>query len=306
MVKDSEIQAEESPFKIIKGEKKIFDGYDGYVSINQVVSKIQRNHLGELEYDILKLINKYEFMTSRQIHQLLELQNYKFNNTKKLSRKLDQMLKGKLLSRCYFSTFEEQSAYKVYSLDKNGKYLLEARNIESEWRATDNTKTVASLKRRLASNQLIIAHILKNKSYIEDDSKFDIVSKQYNRKLVIKSIIKFENKSSKTKMTSFIEPVRRDEDKEEVEDLITRFKIYSEFFKTQVKTDNTNLIIICEDKKHMAEIYKEMLVNKIEIPNVYFTYDLIQLEEDLSKTLFQFTIKDKELYLENVIIDMWK
>ena len=165
MVKDSEIQADESPFKMIEGEKKVFDGYDGYVSINQVVSKIQREHLGELEYDILELINKYEFMTSRQINQLLSLKGYSFSNTKKLSRKLDQMLKGKLLSRCYFSTFEEKSAYKVYSLEKNGKYLLEAREIKSEWRATDNLKTVDSIKRRLSANQFIIAHILKNKSY---------------------------------------------------------------------------------------------------------------------------------------------
>ena len=303
MVKDNEIQAEESPFKMIKGEKKIFDGYDGYVSINQVVSKIQRDHLGELEYDILEIVNKYEFMTSRQINQLLSLKGYNFNNTKKISRKLDQMLKGKLLSRCYFSTFEEKSSYKVYSLEKNGKYLLESRDVSSDWKATDNLKTVDSIKRRLAANQLVIAHILKNKSYVSDEAKYEIVSKQYNRKLIIKGIIKFENKSLKKSMTAFIETVRRDNDEKDLE---TRLKIYSEFFTAGTKVGNIDLIMVCEDKKHMAEVYKTILLNKLEIPNLYFTYDLALLEEDIKKTLFKFTIKNKEFDIENVEIDIWE
>lgn len=303
MVKDDEIQASESPFKMIKGEKKIFDGYDGYVSINQVVSKIQRDHLGELEYDILGIVNKYEYVTSRQIHHLLSLKGYEFNNTKKLSRKLDQMLKGKLLSRCYFSTFEEQSAYKVYSLEKNGKYLLEARNIESNWKTTDNTKTVGSIKRRLAANQMLLAHILKNKTYAKDESSFEIVSKQYNRKLVTKGIIAFENKKTKEKRSFLIEALRRDGDEE---DLQTRLKIYSEFFKTQAKAENIELVMVCEDKKHMAEVYKEILVNKIELENIYFTYDLIQLEPEIEKSLFEFKIKDKEIDVQTATIDVWK
>ncbi len=302
MIKDSEIQADESPFKMIEGEKKVFDGYDGYVSINQVVSKIQREHLGELEYDILELINKYEFMTSRQINQLLSLKGYSFSNTKKLSRKLDQMLKGKLLSRCYFSTFEEKSAYKVYSLEKNGKYLLEAREIKSEWRATDNLKTVDSIKRRLAANQMIIAHVLKNASYVSDEASFEIVSKQYNRKLYTKGFIKFENKSLKKSMSVFVDSIRRDNDDE---DLNTRLKIYSEFFSSGSK-GNIDLVLVCEDKKHMAEVYKTILLNNIDIPNLYFTYDLMLLEEDIATTLFKFTIKNKDLDLENVKNDIWK
>ncbi len=303
MVQDNEIQADESPFKIIEGEKKVFDGYDGYVSINQVVSKIQRDHLGQLEYDILEIVNKYEFMTSRQINQLLTLKGYTFNNTKKLSRKLDQMLKGKLLSRSYFSTFEEKSAYKVYSLEKNGKYLLESRDIVSDWKSTDNLKTVDSIKRRLATNQLVIAHILKNKSYVSDETKYEIVSKQYNRKLVVKGLIKFENKALKKSMTTFIETVRRDND---IKDLEVRLKMYSEFFNAGTKVGNIDLIIVCEDKKHMAEVYKIILLNKLEIPNLYFTYDIALLEEDITKTLFGFTIKNKELEIENVEIDVWE
>ncbi len=301
MIKDNEIQADESPFRIIKGEKKFFDGYDGYVSINQVVSKIQRGHLGELEYDILKLVNKYEFMTSRQIHQLLVKQGHDFKNTKKLSRKLDQMLKGKLLTRAYFSTFDEQSAYKVYSLEKNGKYLLEARNIESDWKTTDNTKEVDSIKRRLSANQMIVSHILKNPNYSSDEANFEIVSKQYNRKLVVKGLVEY--KSGKSTMNVLVESIRRDNDDQ---DLLVRLKILADFFKTAANTKKYDLVIVAEDKKHMAEIYKTILLNKIEIENLYFTYDLIQLDDDLSKTLFQFKMTDKDLDIINPEIKFWK
>ena len=40
MVEDSEIKTEVSPFAIREGEIKTFDGKDGYVSMNQIIHKI--------------------------------------------------------------------------------------------------------------------------------------------------------------------------------------------------------------------------------------------------------------------------
>lgn len=40
MVNDNEIKAQVSPFAIREGEIKTFDGKDGYVSMNQIVHKI--------------------------------------------------------------------------------------------------------------------------------------------------------------------------------------------------------------------------------------------------------------------------
>ena len=40
MVQDDQIKAQVSPFAIRKGEIKVFDGKDGYVSMNQVIHKI--------------------------------------------------------------------------------------------------------------------------------------------------------------------------------------------------------------------------------------------------------------------------
>ena len=40
MVEDNQIEATESPFAVRKGEIKVFDGKDGYVSMNQIINKI--------------------------------------------------------------------------------------------------------------------------------------------------------------------------------------------------------------------------------------------------------------------------
>ena len=40
MIADNEIQSKVSPFSMRKNEIKVFDGKDGYVSMNQIMSKI--------------------------------------------------------------------------------------------------------------------------------------------------------------------------------------------------------------------------------------------------------------------------
>ena len=53
MVEDNEIKAEVSPFAIREGEIKTFDGKDGYVSMNQIIHKINIGHI----YNIKTIIS---------------------------------------------------------------------------------------------------------------------------------------------------------------------------------------------------------------------------------------------------------
>ena len=75
MVEDNEIKTEISPFAVREGEIKSFDGKDGYVSMNQIIHKINIGHINEIHFKVMELINKFEFMTSRQIYQLLIYNN---------------------------------------------------------------------------------------------------------------------------------------------------------------------------------------------------------------------------------------
>ena len=94
MVEDNEIKTKVSPFAMRDGEIKVFDGKDGYVSMNQILQKINIGHINELHFKILELINEFEFLTSRQIFQLLEHYKFDVKDQDKLNKKLEQLLKN--------------------------------------------------------------------------------------------------------------------------------------------------------------------------------------------------------------------
>ena len=58
MIKDNEIKAQVSPFAMREGEIKTFDGKDGYVSMNQIVHKINLGHITDIHFAILELVNE--------------------------------------------------------------------------------------------------------------------------------------------------------------------------------------------------------------------------------------------------------
>ena len=59
MVEDNAIKAPKSPFAMRENEIKVFDGKDGYASINQVVFKIDKGYINEVHFQILEIINIY-------------------------------------------------------------------------------------------------------------------------------------------------------------------------------------------------------------------------------------------------------
>ena len=89
MVEDNQIKAEVSPFAIREGEIKTFDGKDGYVSMNQIVHKINIGHITDIHFDILDLVNQFEFITSRQLFQMLEIKGKNPASQDKLNNKLE-------------------------------------------------------------------------------------------------------------------------------------------------------------------------------------------------------------------------
>ena len=68
------------------------------------------------------------------------------------------------------------------------------------------------------------------------------------------------------------------------------------------------LILVCEDEKHMAETFKTIILNNLEISNVklYYTTDLRQNEETLAKTLVEFKLDEetKKYKMENIEVKL--
>ena len=292
MVEDSQIKAEVSPFAIREGEIKVFDGKDGYVSMNQIINKINLGHITDIHFEILEIVNEFEFITSRQIYQLLQIKGIEIKSQDKLNKKLEQLIKTKILTRYYFHSEDGKGIYRIYCLEKMGKYLLNSRDIECKWQPTDNVKPVALIKKRLAGNQTLLAYLRKVKAF---DSY--VVKPQLTAKTLAKP---FKASGGSVKLTknnksiSFLfEVVRREEDWKNK--LVEKMRLYQDFYDNFVPGDSgfaimPQLIFICEDEKHTAETFKIIVMKGLEISKIklYFTTDLRQNKESLEDTLIEF------------------
>ena len=116
-------------------------------------------HLTEIHFKILELVNKFEFVTSRQLYYLLKLQNADIASQDKLNTKLEQLVKCKILTRYYFTSVEGDGVFRIYCMEKMGKYLLTSRDVECKWQPSDNAKPVEMIKKKLAGNQVIVAFL---------------------------------------------------------------------------------------------------------------------------------------------------
>lgn len=292
MVEDNAIKAPKSPFAMRENEIKVFDGKDGYASIDQVVFKIDKGYINEVHFQILEIINEFEFMTSRQIYQMLIKKGIDVKSQDKLNKKLEDMIKSKIITRYYFSSDEGKGIYRVYCLDKIGKYLLNSRQIKTNWQPTDNTKPVYMLKRRLAGNQVLMAYMQKvgaYKSFVLNPMMF---AKRQN--------IKFQPSGGQVtlvkndiKIDFVFEIVRRNPGWEEK--LMEKMKLYEEFYDNFQSKDcgfdkKPQLVIVGEDDEHLIEIFKAIKKIKVELKGIeiYYSTDLRQLEPEIDKTLIAF------------------
>ena len=296
MVSDEEIKTNISPFAMREGEIKTFDGKDGYVSMNQIINKINIGHITDIHFQILEIVNEFEFITSRQIYQLLEARGADIKSQDKLNNKLEQLIKTKILTRYYFTAEDGKGIYRIYSLEKMGKYLLNSRGVECKWQPTDNTKPVAMIKKRLAGNQVIISYLRKVKAFDGYTIKPTLNAKQTGKIFKMHAGIKV-SKSGKSADLIF-EALRREEDWQKK--LIDRMKLIKDFYENFVQFDSgyetkPGLVLLCEDDKHTIEVFKIIVQNKLEISNakIWFTTDLKQNNPSLATSLTEFVLDEE-------------
>lgn len=304
MVEDNEIKAQVSPFAIREGEIKTFDGKDGYVSMNQIVHKINIGHITDIHFEILELVNQFEFITSRQLYQMLEIKGIDAKSQDKLNNKLEALVKSKILTRYYFTSEEGKGIYRIYCLEKMGKYLLNSKEIECKWQPSDNTKPVPMIKKRLAGNQTLIAYLRKVKAFDDFIVKPSLTAKTAGK--VFKATGGCVKLTKNGKSIQFLfEVIRRETDWKKK--LVDKMRLYQDFYANFVPGDSgfsamPQLIFVCEDEKHMAETFREIVTNQVEIPQLklYFTTDLRQNEETLENTLVEFKLVDGKYRMENI------
>ena len=296
MVEDSQIKAEISPFAIREGEIKVFDGKDGYASMNQIINKINLGHITDIHFEILEIVNEFEFITSRQIYQLLQIKGIDVKSQDKLNKKLEQLIKTKILTRYYFHSEDGKGIYRIYCLEKMGKYLLNSRDIECKWQPTDNVKPVSLIKKRLAGNQTLLAYLRKVKAFDSYVVKPNLTAKTIGKQF--KATGGSVKLTKNNKSISFLfEVIRREDDWKNK--LVEKMRLYQDFYDNFVPGDSgfaimPQLIFICEDEKHTAETFKIIVMKGLGISKIklYFTTDLRQNKESLEDTLIEFKLDE--------------
>ena len=296
MVEDNQIKAQVSPFAIREGEIKTFDGKDGYVSMNQIVHKINIGHITDIHFEILDLVNEFEFITSRQLFQMLQIKGIDPKSQDKLNNRLDALVKSKILTRYYFTSDEGKGIYRIYCLEKMGKYLLTSKEIDCKWQPSDNTKPVPMIKKRLAGNQVLLAYLRKVKAFDSYIVKPALTAKTVGK--VFKATGGAVKLTKNGKSIQFLfEVFRRENDWQKK--LVEKMNLYKDFYENFVPGDSgfagiPQLIFVCEDEKHMVETLKTIVTNRMEIPGIktLFTTDLRQNSETLEKSLVEFKIDE--------------
>ena len=272
--------------------------------MNQIVHKINIGHITDIHFEILELVNQFEFITSRQLYQMLEIKGIDAKSQDKLNNKLEALVKSKILTRYYFTSEEGKGIYRIYCLEKMGKYLLNSKEIECKWQPSDNTKPVPMIKKRLAGNQTLIAYLRKVKAFDDFIVKPSLTAKTAGK--VFKATGGCVKLTKNGKSIQFLfEVIRRETDWKKK--LVDKMRLYQDFYANFVPGDSgfsamPQLIFVCEDEKNMAETFREIVTNQVEIPQLklYFTTDLRQNEETLENTLVEFKLVDGKYRMENI------
>ncbi len=191
---------------------------------------------------------------------------------------------------------EGKGIYRVYCLEKMGKYLLTSKEAECKWQPTDNIKPVEMIKKRLAGNQVIIAYMRKSKNFASYKVKPQITAKMAGK--TIKSHAEVKITKSGKSISLIFDVVRRDLGWEQK--FADRMRLLKDFYDNFVQFDSgfeimPQLILVCEDDKHMVETFKQIVTNNVmlEKAKIYFTTDLKQNSTTLDKSFIEFG-KDKQ------------
>ena len=317
MIEDNEIKTVVSPFAVRENEVKVFDGKDGFASINQVVFKMDMGYINESHIKALEVVNEFSYITSRQVTQILEARG-KISDIEpdkrqtKVAKWLEDLTKSKVISRYYFQSEAGKSSYRVYAMDKIATYILKQRNIPTSWQPTDNTKPAYAVKRKLAGNQIIIAYMQKVAAYLDTNPNVLLYSKKYNVKFKpTGGMITLKDKEEELNL--IFEVVRRNEDWQNM--FAEKVQLFSDFYENFAVNDANfsrppQLVFVGEDINHIAEMFRivKKVTNVLKDEDMYWTTELKHLDDDLTKSIsvFEFDQGSKKYKVITKELDILK
>lgn len=282
-VEDKNIKVSRSSFSIFENEIIKYEGRLNKIKMADLTILLLRNPsiMDALAYEMLNIIYNLSFCTSRQLTEYINIKKNTEISQSQICKKLDKLNKLSIITRYSFSSeiAPDGTNMKVYSLDYNGKILLQSRDYHCEWKHTDNLYT-DFIKSYLIRNQYLIK-LLSEKHNINN---IQIKNLSEKKNIGLTYTIKKDNKD----INHIIIPIRKTTNFNET--LIKTFDDMKTNSSIQTLI-NKKIIIIGEDVQHLFEIYKTLYSNDLINDKIYFLSDLRLFNKKLKDTLVKFEIE---------------
>lgn len=267
-----------SPFACMAGQRHHFTPVPKNTSDSEAWFLIGNGIVGDLDLMILKIINQFEFVTFRQIHDLLAMDGIAVP-PQKLRHVLCRAVKKSFIGRIEFSDPDGKiQGTKAYTLHYHGIKYLYCKGFRTNSLKYYMSLNAVDIKRQLASNQLLIS-ILK-----QIPTSFQV------RNMLVHNgfdghIVRVNATLTCANGTYLVEVVRRSDNWKEY--FLSKSGRYAAILENhhhlqEPIADRPTLILMAEDIDHMMEL--QALVQRTDL-NRYpplFTHDKlfhIQAEE---------------------------
>lgn len=312
----TKVKAVKSPFAVREGEDKIFETdrvKNG--SMESILNKFNNGPLDDSHVNILKIVCKLGFCTTKQIMSYAYSQqiNIKVKSRDKLANKIDSLKKIGLIEIIRFVSKDGNGIFRVYNISESGELFLKKYLREKKTLYFSDMPTLYTyrIKRMLAVNQYALACMEKVSSSIKIYCQENIFIRG-NEKLKPNAILEYSD------YVFFIEGIRRivdlkadekDKEEKEISYKIERYQIllnnfykikYMEKNPTFIKEKQPFIIFVCEDYEHAVEMSKK-IENSIFSNTIFFTHDLQIFQCDFEFSLYRINNKTSKATYYSVL-----
>ena len=281
----SEAIPSNNSFACFTDEKCLYQHIEG-VPYPVVISNVENNHITSFDKKVISLVATYSFMTSKQIGECLTLLGVEFSDNV-LKSSFERLKKNNILRACHFGIDEEHCAkFYAYSLNKYGSEIAKELGISHTFGPMQVALPPSDIKRKLATNQLMIAYF-KSGLNVEWIKYGQVISSKEEKNGIVRPslAVSFNND------VLFYETVRRGDYWEQyLKDKLERYKqLFDSWESNSWKLDASTipiLIILGENEEHNKEISK--IVNALGI-KAYFTHDILNCGSNFYHSIYQLT-----------------
>lgn len=270
------------------------------INKNRILNKenITIQNISELEKYIISIIYRFKVITLDQISKIIEIEGKKYKNYI-IEENIQKLLNSNIIqSEQVYNTKKENEEFIFYYILNN--FLIGNEKTIENYR----NKSLIEIKKRLVGNEIIISFLLKlNHDIFDFKTDTKLVSKRFSKLFNVDGaniIIEKENK----KYNILYEVVRKEKDWKEK--IVNKLKLYKSFYDELITTSKSlpifpQLILVCEDDKHVKELIEEIIKEKCIISKLrlYISTDYM-IKNDILNSIIEIKIDEKNNRYEKI------